>query len=732
MISFDETTQQFYLDNGRVTYCLGVERGRYLAHRYFGRHMRTLTDAGKSHFNGWSFAATPDPDDPALCLDALPREYPDMNQGDFRTPAYVIQTEDGRRVSRFAYEGYEIVPGKPGIPGLPSAYVERADQAETLVVTLADAVMGARIRLHYTVFRDLDVICRHAEIQNDRPAGEPALYLERAASMSLDMPPGPYDVITLGGSAQYEKQIRRRPLSADAVAVESTRGASSPQATPCAILCAPDAGEDAGEVWGFAFVYSGDFLVTVQRSAFDDVRVQVGMNPLTFGWELGPGEAFITPETVMAYSAAGLNGMSQTFHRLVRSHLCRGAWRDRPRPVLFNSWEAFEFDIDEDACLRVADEAARLGIELFVLDDGWFKGRTGEGRALGDWVDDRAKFPDGLAALAARIRAKGLGFGLWFESEMICPVSDLIEAHPDWVIRSPRYEPLQSRRQYVLDLANPAVRDYLVDAMGRVLADTGATYVKWDMNRHITDLGSAYLDAAHQRELSHRYMLGLYDVMGRLTAAFPEVLFEGCSAGGGRFDLGILCFMSQVWASDNSDAVSRLSIQYGTSMLFPPVTMGAHVSDCPNGSTAHMTPLSLRFAVAASANLGYELDVSKLSAGEKDAVREQIRTYKRLRETVQHGTFWRILNPQTGNECAWDIVSEDGGTVVFFWCRVQVDPLYRSYPVKLAGLDPAATYRLEADGSLHGGDELMYAGIRPYPAHGDLAHELLVFHRVDA
>lgn len=732
MITYDEQRSLFLLDNGRITYALGVTHGSYLMHRHFGRHVRSLSGLELPHFFGWSLEAVPDPAESSFNLDTLPREYGDMNRGDFRAPAYVLQSADGRRVTQFSYTGYEVVPGKPGISGLPTTYADGESDAETLVVTLADDVLGAELRLFYTVFRDVDVIARHAELSNTAEEGGDSLYIERIASMSVDLPPAPYDLITFTGAPQLEKQVRRRAVDADAVVISSSRGASSPQAAPCAILCDPAATEDAGEAWAFEMVYSGDFQITVERSMRDDVRVVAGMNPLTFGWELAPGASFSTPEIVMAYSAEGLNGLSHVLHDTVRRHICRGYWRDRSRPVLLNSWEAFEFRIDEEACVRLAREAAELGIELFVLDDGWYLNRNDEGYGLGDWVDDPKKFPHGLAELAARIRAQGVGFGLWFEPEMIAPRSELIKEHPEWVIRSPRYEPMQGRSQYVLDLSNPAVRDYLVSAMSRMLADTGASYVKWDMNRHLTDLGSAYLDAAHQRELSHRYVLGLYEVLDRLTAAFPTVLFEGCSSGGGRFDLGILAYMPQVWTSDNSDAVSRLSIQYGTSMLFPPVAMGAHVSDCPNGSTAHVTPLALRFAVAASANLGYELDITGLDAAEKEAVRQQVETYKSLRDTVQRGTFWRILNPQAGNEAAWDIVSEDGGTVVFFWCRVQVDPLYRSYPVRLAGLDPTATYRLESDGSLHGGDELMYAGIRPYPAHHDLAHEFLVFRRVGA
>ena len=731
MVTIDNQSGLITLDNGRITYAMSITHGSYLMHRYFGRHVRGLSGRELPHFFGWSLEAVPDPKESSFNLDTLPREYADMNGGDFRAPAYVLESPDGRRVTRFRYAGASVVPGKPGLDGLPATYVEDDAEAETLVVRLVDDVLDAELKLFYTIFRDVDIVARHAELTN-RAAGESgtSIYIERIASMCIDMPAGDYDVVTLTGAPQYEKQMCRRPVATDAVVIGSTRGASSPQATPCAILCSPDATEMSGEVWGMDFVYSGDFQISIERSMRDNVRVVVGMNPLTFGWTLEPGGTFVTPETIMTYSDRGINGMSQAFHTIMRTRLCRGYWRDRSRPVLLNSWEAFEFHIDEEACVRLAHEAASLGIELFVLDDGWFLDRNDEGYGLGDWIEDPKKFPHGLGTLAERIRSEGIAFGLWFEPEMIAPKSRLIRQHPEWVVRSPAYEPMLGRSQYVLDLSNPAVCDYLVDAISRVLRETGAAYVKWDMNRHMTDLGSAYLDAAHQRELSHRYILGLYSVLERLGQAFPKVLFEGCSSGGGRFDAGMLYYMPQVWTSDNSDAVSRLSIQYGTSMLFPPVAMGAHVSACPNGSTAHMTPLSLRFAVAASANLGYEFDITSLSAEEKEELRTQVSRYKELREAVQKGSFWRIKNPQEGNEAAWNIVSADGQTVIFFWCRVQVDPLYRSYPVKLAGLDPRATYRLEDDGSEYGGDELMYAGICSYPAHHDLAHEFLVFHRV--
>ena len=404
--------------------------------------------------------------------------------------------------------------------------------------------------------------------------------------------------------------------------------------------------------------------------------------------------------------------MSNIFHRLYRTRVCRGWYRDRERPVLLNSWEGMYFEINEEKMLTLAEEAAELGIELLVMDDGWFKGRNTDTTSLGDWTEDKKKFPDGLQSLAEKVKQKGIDFGIWFEPEMISRESDLYREHPDWVIRSPLYEPILSRHQLVLDLSNPAVCEYLIEAVSKVLVPGNISYVKWDMNRHLTDLGSAYLDRKNQNELSHRYVLGLYQVMETLTERFPQVLFESCSSGGGRFDAGMLYYMPQTWTSDNTDAVCRLKIQHGTSFLFPTVTMGAHVSACPNHQVGRTTPLATRFAVAAAGNLGYELDLKKLSKEEKEEVREQIAEYKRRRRTVQFGTYYRLADSFQENQSAWNIVSEDGMEVIFTHVQILARSAYRVPVIRLKGLDPDAVYTDCETGQEYGGDELMYAGIR--------------------
>lgn len=717
----------FSMDNGRISYIFSVEKDKYLMSRYFGRYIERYAGSAQPYFFDRGFCANPDPEDKKFSLDTLPQEYPDMNQGDFRSPAYIIQTEDGCRVTRFFYKGYEIINGKPELEGLPSVYVEQEDEARTLCVYMEDACLHAQIGIYYTIFRDFDVICRHVEVFNQ---GEQEIYLERLMSMSIDFPGTDYDLLTLSGSHTMEKNICRRPVSGDSVVIESSRGCSSPQQNPCVVLMEKESGESYGQVWGFNYVYSGDFQAVVQTGQYQTLRVQMGMNPQTFGWYLGKEQKFVSPETVMVYSCTGLTGMSQIFHSLYQNRLCRGLYRDQVRPILLNSWEAFYFSVHEEACLSLAAQAADLGIELFVVDDGWFVKRNTDHAALGDWREDREKFPGGICSLAEKIREKGLGFGIWFEPEMVSPDSDLYRAHPDWIIRNRIYDPICSRNQYVLDLSNPEVCRYIYQSVADILEKTKAVYVKWDMNRHMTDLGSFYLNGKCQRELSHRYMLGLYGVLERLNQNFPEVLFEGCSSGGGRYDAGMLYYMPQTWASDNTDAVCRLKIQYGTSILFPPVTMGSHVSDVPNHQVGRITPLSTRFAAAMSGNLGYELDLRKMSEKEKAEVKEQILFYKKIREVIQKGRFYRLKNPQRGNEAAWNFVSKDGKTVIYCYFRILSDPLSLSLPVKLQGLDPGRRYRLEENGVIYGGDELMYSGFTSYPVKEDFSGHIYIFRKV--
>ena len=717
----------FILSNDEITYSFSIEKERYLRHRYFGKRINASTNINQPYFFDRGFCSNPFPDERDFSLDTLFQEYPDMNQGDFRSPAYVIQTEDGKRVTRFFYKGYKIIKGKPSLKGLPAIYTENDKEAATLCITLEDEYLKAKINLYYTIFKDFAAMCRHVEIVN---SGKQNLYLERLMAMSMDFAGTDYDVLTLSGSHINEKNINRRHISADTIVIDSNRGASSPQETPAIFLMEREATENFGQVWGFNFVYSGDFQAVVQTGQYNSVRVQMGMNPLTFGWSLKENESFVSPETVMVYSDEGMNKMSQTFHNMYRKRLCRGVYREKIRPILINSWEAFCFDVDEEKCLSLAKKAADLGIELFVLDDGWFKNRVCDKNALGDWVEDENKFPNGIEHLVKEINKMGMQVGIWFEPEMVSPNSDLYRKHSDWIIRSQNYEPILSRCQYVLDLSNPEVCDYVIESLSKVLSKTNVTYVKWDMNRHITDLGSYYLEKDRQRELSHRYMLGLYHILDELNKRFPNVLFEGCSSGGGRFDAGMLYYMPQTWTSDNTDAVCRMKIQYGTSLLFPPITMGAHVSAVPNHQVGRVTPLQTRFIVAMSGNLGYEMDLAQISDEEKEAIKEQIAFYKSIREVIQKGSFYRLKNPQNGNEAAWNFVSEDKKTVIYCYFKILAEPLRVNTPVRLKGLDENGIYKSKTSGICYGGDELMYAGIVSKPILEDFASYVYVLEKV--
>lgn len=717
----------FLLNNGRISYIFSIEKERYLMHRYFGKSIKSYGGSNSPLFIDRGFCSNPIKEDGTFSLDTLPQEYPGMNQGDFRSPAYIIETKDKRRISRFYYKDYEILEGKPPLEGLPSTYTEDDKEALSLCIIMEDAVMQAQIKLYYTIFRDYDAVCRHTEVVNK---GKDELYLERLMSMSMDFQGTDYDLITMTGSHMNEKNIHRRPLTGDKIVAESSRGASSPQASPCLILTEKGASEHKGEVWAVNLVYSGDFQGLAEVGQYRSVRLQMGLNPLTFGWNLKGGETFTAPEAVLVYSDEGLNKMSQTFHELYRKRLCRGYWRERQRPVLLNGWEAFTFDVNEENCLSLAKEAAKLGIELFVLDDGWFKNRKDDRRALGDWSVDEKKFPQGLESLIRKICAEGMNFGIWFEPEMISFDSDLYRAHPDWVIQSPDYAPIPGRNQYVLDLSNPQVCRYIVDALSKILQIKGVSYVKWDMNRHMTDLSSFYLKDKDQRELSHRYMLGLYSILESLHEKFPKVLFEGCSSGGGRFDAGMLYYMPQTWTSDNTDAICRLKIQYGTSLLFPPITMGAHVSVSPNLQVGRSCSLKTRFAVAMSGNLGYEMDVRHLPLEEKEEIKRQIVFYKTVRDVVQKGRFYRLCDPGQGNVAAWNFVSEDENTVVYSFFRILADAVFANSPVKLKGLKEESFYRLRGTSVCYGGDELMYAGLSSKLLGGDFMSEIFIFDRI--
>ncbi|MDO7907267.1 alpha-galactosidase [Paenibacillus sp. JX-17] len=721
---------QFHLQSKSASYVFQVLPSGYVNHLYYGKRLR-------DHDLSWltnrveraSFSPNPVNEDRTISLDTLPQELPVYGTSDFRHPAVQIRQHNGSTITEFTYKGYRIVKGKPALEGLPSTYVEQEDEAVTLYVELQDQVAGVEIELAYTVFEPYDAITRSMKISN---TGQASVEILRALSAAVDFPHAQFDWLQLSGAWTRERDMFRRPLTPGTVSVESRRGASGHQQNPFAALMAPGTDEDHGEVYGFSLVYSGSFVAQAEVDQFGTTRLSAGINPFDFGWQLPAGASFQTPEVVMVYTDKGLSGMSHTYHRLYRERLARGKFRDEVRPVLVNNWEATYFQFNAEKIESIATAGKELGIELFVLDDGWFGHRDNDDSSLGDWVVDFNKLPNGLDDLVNRITSQGMGFGLWFEPEMISPDSDLYREHPDWCLHVPDRRRTQGRQQLVLDFSRQDVRDEIVRMMTAILGSAPITYVKWDMNRNMTEIGSALLKPENQRETAHRYMLGLYEVMERVTTSFPDILFESCSGGGGRFDPGMLYYMPQTWTSDNTDAVSRLRIQYGTSLVYPVSSMGSHVSAVPNHQVGRSTSLQTRGLVAMSGNFGYELDLTHFTEDERQIVRDQVSLYKEIRGLVQFGTFHRLVSPfeGQGREAAWMFVAADESEAIVFYFRVLAEPNSPLRRLKLKGLDPQADYSIEGAEGIRGGDALMYGGISVGLPLGDYHSEFYRLKRV--
>ena len=623
-------------------------------------------------------------------LDVLPQEYGCFGTGDYRTAALRARSADGGQAVQLRVANYGTEKGKYSLEGLPAVYAEESE-AESLFVRLEDRCSGLEVALQYGVLPELDIITRAAKITN---RGTEELTLQKAASMSLDIPFGNWDWLTFHGRHAMERNLSRQGLRHGIQSIGSPRGASSHQYNPFSILCENTATETAGECYGFSFLYSGEFLMEAELDQAHQVRVVCGIHPDDFTWILKPGESFQTPEVLMAYSGEGLGVLSRRFHRAIREHICRGQWRRKRRPVLINNWEATYFDFTGEKLISIAKEAQTLGIELFVLDDGWFGKRNDDNSGLGDWFPNADKLGCSLKELGERITETGMQFGIWFEPEGLSEDSDLYRRHPDWAVQVPGRLPCLSRNQLVLDFSRKDVQDYIIVRMSAVLEEAPISYVKWDMNRSICDKFSALLPAERQGEFAHRYVLGLYHVLESLTARFPHVLFEGCSGGGGRFDAGMLYYTPQIWCSDNTDAVNRLDIQYGTSFGYPVSAMGSHVSAVPNHQTGRITPLNTRGLVAMSGTFGYELDVTKMTEAEKEEVKHQIVAFKRDYDLIQRGDYYRLSAPKTGCS-AWAFVSPDGSQAIVqaVYTSIEANPI--PVHVKLRGLREDARYRVE-------------------------------------
>ncbi|MCR5794224.1 MAG: alpha-galactosidase [Solobacterium sp.] len=706
-IIYHEQSRTFHLRNSVTSYIFRIIDPGYPVHLYYGKAIHDREDF--DHL----LEAAPRPmsvliadDGSELSLEHLKLEYPVYGTGDMRPPALDIRASNGSRLLDLRYESHRITEGKPGIPGLPAVYCDDSSEAMTLQIRLKDAKTGLAVILNYTVTEYAPAMMRSAEIINE---GTQEIVLEHAMSLSLDLPDRDYDMIMLTGAWARERSVKRNPLHEGAQSISSMRGFSSPHFNPFIALCRKNCTETEGEVTGLSFVYSGNFLAEAYCDTYDTVRLRMGIHPDTFKWHLAPQASFHTPEAVLAYSCTGLNGMSQIFHKLYAERLVRGYWRGRPRPVLLNNWEATYFDFDEAKLLGIAAEAKKLGIELFVMDDGWFTNRRNDRSGLGDWEYDPERFPYGLGHYTEAIRDMGMMAGIWIEPEMVSPGTKIFREHPDWVIHEEGRPMHPGRHEYVLNFADPDVVQYIFEKLDRLLSEGGFDYVKWDMNRSMSDVFAASLP--HQDELMHRYILGVYSLYERLIRKYPKTLFESCASGGGRFDPGMLYYAPQCWTSDDTDAYERQKIQYGTSMVYPVSSMGSHVSAVPNHQLGRTVSLKTRAETAYFGTFGYEMDVSKMTEDEKEQTRRHIAFMKANRQLLQFGTFWRLKSPFESNETVWMTVSEDKteAVVAYYRCLQQINRGFRR--IRLAGLDPDRLYHVsELEIDVYG-DELMHTGL---------------------
>ena len=708
--TFDERNQVFHLSNKTISYIIGLERAAYLSHLYFGKAIKRYHNSRKYPLIDRSFS--PNPAGLPLktrdfSLDVLPQEMPSHGHGDFRNPAVQIKQVNGSSITDFVYDSYEIIAGKPALKRLPATYVESDSEAETLVITLVDRLLDLTLKLSYTIFADRQVIARNSFLENK---GQESVIIKKIASASLDLVSQDLELISLAGRHNKEREIERQTVQRGTRIIDSKRGSSSHQANPFIALVSSKTDEFTGTAIGLALVYSGNHEMLVERDQFEQTRVMAGINPFGFEWELAPSQSFQSPEALLVFSDQGLNGMSQAFHDVLQNRLARGKFRHADRPILINNWEATYFDFNTDKIKAIVDGAADLGIELFVLDDGWFGKREDDTSGLGDWFENTDKLSGGLAGISDYVHGKNMSFGLWFEPEMVNADSDLYRAHPDYALQIPNRSISTSRDQYVLDFSRKDVRETIIARMRHILDTVNIDYIKWDMNRSLTDVYSSTLDSANQGEVFHRYVLGLYEMLETLTTEYDHILWEGCSGGGGRFDPGFLYYMPQSWTSDNTDAVERLDIQYGTSLLYPISSMGSHVSVVPNHQTHRVTGLDIRGDVAMSGVFGYELNVQDMTIAEKVTVSEQVAFYKQHRQLLQYGKFHRLVSPFETSHAAWLFVNPDKSQAIAFYFRKFAESAGPLHTIKFAGLDPEKVYQVNGEAS-YGGDELMHVGI---------------------
>lgn len=722
MIEIYNEKQIFHLKTREFSYIIQVLETGDLVHRYFGKKIEKFSDGNKITYLDRSFSPSPITGDRTYSLDVLPLEYSSNGLGDFRTSALDVRNEFGVTLD-LKYKEYRLYKGKKELRGLPASFGNQ-EEVESLEIDLYDQLTDVTVTLQYSVFEEASYLARSAAIQT----GKYPCKLEKVLSATLDFPHQDFIVHSLAGRYAYEKEWTQTPLTKGQYSIGSIRGASSHSRTPFLALASPDASEDKGDVYAAHLVYSGNFTAFVETTAMETSRLGLGLESHYFSWQLDKDDRFQTPEVLLSYTDKGFTGMTQNSHHFITKHLIRSSFVNKPRPILINNWEATYFEFTEEKILQLAQVASRAGIELFVLDDGWFGKRNNDESSLGDWKVNLDKLPNGLNGLAERINELGMKFGLWFEPEMISIDSDLYREHPDWAIHTEGRLPIYSREQLVLDLTKQEVCDYIIDSVSSILESANISYVKWDMNRNITSIPEG-LANDHRFEFHHRYMLGLYSVLDHLTKRFPDILFESCAGGGGRNDLGIMYYMPQAWASDDTDAIERLSIQEGTSLIYPPSSIGAHVSAVPNHQVGRITPLATRGNVAMMGGaFGYELDLTKLSEKELDEISQQIETYHSIRETIQFGQLYRLK--KTTNTWAANYVSQDKNQAVFTFIKILAKPEAPLLHVRLKGLDPDALYECPQLGETFYGDELMNIGLTMPHVQKDYFSVQYIFNKI--
>ncbi len=709
MIIYDEQNLLFTLHTRNTTYQMKVDHYRVLLHTYYGPRMECGDLSGLIRYGDRSFSPNPNEAqyDRTYSLDVMPQEYSTCGVGDFRLPSVELELPNGSHSADLRYKGCELQKGKYTLPELPAFYGTE-EEAETLILYLEDAAAQIMIELYFGVFEASDLITRSVRIIN---YGTETVRLCRCASLCLDFLRADMDLITFDGHHLMERCLDRSPLRSGIQSVGSIRGASSHQHNPFVILCDQHANEDTGLCYGAMLLYSGNFGAAAECSQYDSTRLVMGIHPYHFCWTLPPGESFTAPEAALVCSPNGFSQMSHQFHNAIRRNLLRDPYSYMRKPVLINNWEATYFDFTADKLLAIAKEASSLGIELFVMDDGWFGDRNDDNRGLGDWQVNETKLPGGLKSLVSKISDLNMTFGIWIEPEMVNEDSDLYRLHPDWVLHIPGRAPARGRGQLVLDFSRKDIRDHIYRQLQVVFSSAPISYIKWDMNRSLTDVWSAGLPAQRQGEVYHRYVLGVYDLLERLHTDYPHILIEGCCGGGGRFDGGMLYYTPQIWCSDDSDAIDRLRIQYGTSFCYPPCTMGAHVSAVPNEQNGRITPLKTRGIVAMSGAFGYEMDLNKCTVKEKEEIRQQIEDYKTYYELIRHGDYYRLSSPfENDLFTAWEHVSADKREALISFVASASRPASPFLKLYLKGLDPSLQYQIDHSEKTCSGSLLMQAG----------------------